>query len=382
MPRTEPSLSQFGPAFAWLLGKEVSSARLASLFGTTPANIRVIAFRARNRELAGTAEEPALDTLNSRLTPELADVMGVRTAPDDVVRTPVGARKLEWLKDEIQNTVNRYSAQYLFLDGIKVLRRLAPRIGYAGDSRRIALSALLHQETAWFLVHSGHSGSAAREATVARNLWRIAFHESHDREHAERFIQAALIGSHSSLLTRQPEEAWRILEIARDAAESIGAPLGSDHFRQRGVALFQLREDERATQQFDRSTETMERLNEAKSPAQLLMTGSRHTNLLGRINCDQAQQLFALARQTFGDASLEVSMTLNWAAACGLSTDSPSAIQEAAELLGAHPGPAPEFGHQSTIRKLLAVTPDLGLDARLRQIWVRRALYENTSRNR
>jgi hypothetical protein len=75
-------------------------------------------------------------------------------------------------------------------------------------------------------------------------------------------------------------------------------------------------------------------------------------------------------------------MTLNWAAACGLSTDSSSAIQKAVELLGAHPGLAPEFGHQSTIRKLLTVTPELGLDSRLRRIWVRRALYENTSRNR
>jgi len=379
MPRTEPRLSQFGPAFVWLLKKEVSSARLASLFGTTPANVRVIAFRARNPQIA---EDSGFDDLDSRLPPKITEAMGVRATPDDVVRTPVGTKKLDWLKEEIQNTVDRYSAQFLFLDGIKVLRRLAPWIGYAGDSRRIAMSALLHQETAWFLVHSGHSDSAAHEATVARNLWKIAFHESDEREYAERFIQASLIGSHACLLARQPEEAWRILEIAREAAESIGAPLGSDHFRQRGVALFQLREDERATQQFERSTEAMERLNEAKNPAQLLMTGSRHTNLLGRINCDQAQQLFALARQTFGDTSLEVSMTLYWAAACGLSTDSPSAVLKAVELLAAHPGPAPEFGHQSTIRKLLAVTPELGLDARLRRIWVRRALYENTSRNR
>jgi hypothetical protein len=382
MLRPESPLSQFGPAFVWLLGKGVSSARLASLFGTTTANIRVIAFRARYPELQESTENSTLDALNSRPSPELAEVMGVRAAPDDVVRTPVGARKLAWLKDEIQNTVNRYSARYLFLDGIKALRRLAPWIGYAGDCRRIALSALLHQETAWFLVHSGHSGSAAREAAVAQNLWRIAFHESHDREYAHRFIQAALISSHACLLARQPKESWRILEIAREAAESIGAPLGSDHFRQRGVALFQLREDERATQQFERSTEAMERLNEAKNPAQLLMTGSRHINLLGRLKCDQAQQLSAIARLTFGDDSLEASMTLNWAAACGLSTDSPSAIQEAVELLGAHPGLAPEFGHQSTIRKLLTVTPELGLDSRLRRIWVRRALYENTSRNR
>ena len=137
-----------------------------------------------------------------------------------------------------------------------------------------------------------------------------------------------------------------------------------------------------AIQQFERSAEAMEKLNEAKNPAQLLMTGSRHINLLGRIECDRAHEIFAIARETFGETSLEASMTVNWAAACGLSTDSPSAIQEAAELLDTYPSPGPHFGHQSTIRTLLAATPELGLDARMRRIWVRRALYENTSRNR
>jgi hypothetical protein len=379
MPHPELRISQFGPAFAWLLGRGVSSARLAGLFGTTPANVRVIAFRARHRAPEASAKE---SRLGLQPPSELAETMGVRAGPDDLVRTPVGTRKLDWLRNEIENAVILYSTQYLFLDGIKALRRLAPWIGYAGDSRRIALSALLHQHIAWFLVHSGHSGSAAREAALAQTLGRIAFHESHDREYAQRFIQAALIDSHACLLARRPQEAWHTLEVARETAESIGAPLGSDHFRQRGVALFQLREDERAIQQFERSAEAMEKLNEAKNPAQLLMTGSRHINLLGRLLCDPAQQIFAIARQTFGEASLEASMALHWAAACGLSTDSTSAMHEAVELLGAHRSPAPQFGHQSTIRKLLTVTPELGLDARLRRIWVRRALYENTSRER
>src|SRR4029079_16152677 len=100
---------------------------------------------------------------------------------------------------------------------------------------------------------SGHSGSAGREAALAQSLGKSAFRESHHKEYAARFIQAALIDSHSCLLSRRPRQVWQILEVARDAAESIGAPLGSDHFRQRGVALLQLREDERAIQQFERS---------------------------------------------------------------------------------------------------------------------------------
>jgi len=36
----------------------------------------------------------------------------------------------------------------------------------------------------------------------------------------------------------------------------------------------------------------------------------------------------------------------------------------------------------ATIRKLLVLTPDLGLDPRLRRDWVRRTLYENAFRAR
>ena len=67
MSRLESPLSQFGPAFAWLLGKGVSSARLASLFGTTPANVRVIAFRARHRARETSAEDSRRRPRASRL---------------------------------------------------------------------------------------------------------------------------------------------------------------------------------------------------------------------------------------------------------------------------------------------------------------------------
>ena len=115
MPRLEPRLSQFGPAFAWLLDKDVSSTRVASLFQTTPANVRVIAFRARHSEPEGSTEDAAL---GNQPSPELAEELGVRPTPDEVVRTPVGAKKLARLRNEIDSTVNRYSTQYRFLDGI------------------------------------------------------------------------------------------------------------------------------------------------------------------------------------------------------------------------------------------------------------------------
>ncbi len=373
----KPRLSEFGPAFAWLLRREVSSARLASLFGTTPANVRVIAFRARHGQPHVEADTSALGISPPRLVG-----LGIRTTPDEVVLTPARVQKLEWLRNEIDETVRLHAVNYEFLEGVRALRRLLPQIGYAGDAQRIGLRALLHQHIAWFLVHSGRSLSAAQQARKALDLWRIAYHESENRVYGHGFIQASLIGSNALLLVRQQQGALEMLDVARDAAKSIRTGIGSEYYRQRGVALFQLAQDEPAAVEFERSTQAMEQLDEERSPVQLLMTGSRHTNLLGRIKADDAHQLFAIARHVFGELSLEASMALHWAAACGLSTDSPSMIRESVELLNVHSTSIPEFGHQGTIRRLLAVTPELGFDNRLTRIWVRRALYENAFRDR
>jgi hypothetical protein len=378
MASLEPRLSQFGPAVGWLIARDVSAARLASLFDTTPENIRVIAFRARHRGLAAIAGTAALDR---KPDPELAKGIGIRPALDDAEWTPARTRKLDWLKDRIDQTVALHSAQYDFLNGARELRRILPYIGYAGDARRIALQALVHQHIAWFLVHSGRCVSAAAEAGTAQDLWRVSWHESDTCDFARGFVSAALIGSHAWLLSRRPEEALTVLDVARDAAESTDSILGSDHYRQRGVALLQLRQDPQAAEQFSKSAEMMEKLNEATVPAQVMMTGVRHTGLLGGLNCDQGYDVLSAAKLAFGDGSLENSMALHWAAASCLCSDSNSLIQRAVARMKDAPGPSAQFGHQLTIRRLLIMTPDLGLDDRLRRVWVRRALYENAFRD-
>jgi hypothetical protein len=379
MDRTEPALTQFGPAIAWLLGKEVSSSRLAVLFGTTGENIRVIAFRSRQAAPAATNYEALLRERPSR---NLAATIGIRAAPDEVVATPTNRRKLEQLRHEIIRAEVQHSTRYQFAEGTSALLRLAPRIGFAGDVERIALSAQLHQSLAWFSVHAGRSRTATREAALSRNLWRWAYHELPRREFVEHFIQAALIGSQALLLDRRAPQAWKLLDIAADAARVIGTPEGSEFARQRGVSLFQLREDERAAVQFQKATQAMEKLGEATTPAQLLMTGSRHLNLLGRPDWESSQTVLEAAEQTFGADTLEVSMAIHWAAACGLSTDSTQVWQQASDLIGEDTGHLAQFGHQATIRKLLTITPELGLDLRLQRMWVRRTLYENAYRNR
>ena len=126
MASLEPRLSQFGLAIGWLLAREVSAARLAVLFKTTPENIRVIAFRARYRRLSAIRDSTELDR---RPDAELARKIGIRPALDDAEWTPARTRKLDWLKDRIDRMVTTHSAQYDFLGGARELRRILPHVG-------------------------------------------------------------------------------------------------------------------------------------------------------------------------------------------------------------------------------------------------------------
>ncbi len=335
-------------------------------------------FRHRREAAAEAGDESPLHEEPDAIA---AASVGVRTQADEVVRTPAKTRRLDELRDDLAEVVRTYSSSYRFLDGIDSLRQFLPRIGYAGDARHIALRAEIHQRMAWFLVHCGRCESAAREALTARSLWRRAYHESGDRDYGNRFVEAALIGSHALLLIREPQRAWDLLGLAASTADSIRSPIGSDLFRQRGVALFQLREDERSLRQFKLAVEAMERLKEATHPAQLVMTGARHTAFLS-LDCDKAREVSETAKSCFGESSLEASMALHWAVAASLSTDSPTQVVNAIDLLLKAPELSPQFGHQTTIRKLLTLTPDLGLDDRLRRLWGRRTLNENASRKR
>jgi hypothetical protein len=117
-----------------------------------------------------------------------------------------------------------------------------------------------------------------------------------------------------------------------------------------------------------------------KEPYEILNIGTRQMNLVGKVNWDGALALLDYMEKTLAPGEIHISMNVNWAAACGFSTDSPTANQAACELLDRHRAASVGFGHQATVAWLLGITP--ALPAKIRPDWVRHALYENTFKDR
>jgi len=375
-----PDLLELRFIIDWLMSVGVSSPRLAALFGTSTGNIR------RLKYLASRQLEPPLITFlpDLDLVPSTAmhRGIGIRSHMDILRRADKPSPTLDWLEDEIDTRFERHRQQYQFLAGARSLSRLKQRLGHMSESRRMFLAGILEQRISWFLVHSGFTRSAISHASLSLWLLQSAHYRLDSSEEVREFIKSSLIAAHANTLAARPAATLQILDLVRTASESIGAPLGSDYYRQRGVAFFQLgpQHDDEAKASFAQSECQMRKLGEGESEAQALMTGTRQINLLGKPEWDGALRVMEMAENTFTSDSLETSMTRHWAAACGLLTGDGRIRQRGRELLAANQPTAARFGHQATVSKLLSLTPELGLSRGLEAIWVRKALYQNAFR--
>jgi hypothetical protein len=383
----DPKPSHFGPAILWLKEHGVADRCLANLFDISSENIRVLCHRVRRQSLrySPSLQSVMREPLNpsDSSTSALRASTGVRGDADLTLPSKRATVKLEALAERIDSVVAEFQRDYRFVDGVAALKSLLPQIGYPSDVRRIRLLSRLRQHRTWFLVHSGLSVSSLHEARQVMALSTVAFRESGDPSDLVSVANAGLVASNACLLRNDPKTAERYLRIFKEAVDAAGARPGSEYHRQLGTIYFLDRNrshDDLASNTFVKAAEMMLELGEAKNPAQVLMVGTRTQMLLDR-DWDRGQELVAETSTTFPPGSLESSMNIHWAVACGLSTDSRYIEQQALELLEKNRSTARQFGHQATISKLLKITPDQGHSPGTRAARVRRALYENAFRN-
>src|ERR1039458_5354018 len=258
-----PDLLELRFIIDWLMSVGVSSPRLAALFGTSPENIR------RLKYFAVRQLEPSLITFvpDLEMVPSTAmhGGVGIRSHKDILRRSETRTSTFAWLEAQVEARFESHRQQYRFLDGARSLLQRKQKLGHISEARRIALAGVLEQKISWFLVHSGFTRSAISHASLSLWLLQTAYYRLGRQDDVREFIKSALIASQGNLLAGRPGASLPILDIIRAAAQTIGAPLGSDYYRQRGVALFQLgnRYDDETKESFEQSEQQRRRLGEA-----------------------------------------------------------------------------------------------------------------------
>lgn len=218
------------------------------------------------------------------------------------------------------------------------------------------------------------------------SLSRQAYKGSWDSLDLNRYVETALIVSMAAHLSsesanRGEQYSLFILWLAKQAAEAAGNPRGSEHYRQRGSALFHLGEEDQAKRSFFRAMDAMREKGEARDENHVEMVGNRCLNLLGRYpDWDGAQQLLSKVEQTFGRQSLEYAINVNYTAAAGLLTDDDHIEQDVLRLLEDNAPLIDPFGRQATVAKLLSLTPELNVSEPHKRHFIKQALRANALR--
>lgn len=388
-----PRVSGLAPAVAWLRDHDVSAKWIAGLLDIAEGHARQLAYRGNRPEpklrvpaFLEDPFQPPADSLGP-VTDSLRERLSIRPQIESWTATisPKSEEKLDDLEERVEQVGAAFWSGVRFGTGIDRFAPLLVEIGRPAHFRRIRVLARLRQLIAETYAHAGYSSSATVQGLTAMLLSRAAYQESGQARDLDQFAKTALIVSQAHLLRHQPEQAAFILDLHKRGRERIGAPLGGEYFRQRGAVAFQLGADldDEARRNFLLAARTLTDTVEygrAKQQYEVLNIGQRQMNLLGAVDWDGAQELLNFMLETLEPGEIQISMNVNWAAACGFSTDSPKANQLAIELLHQHRGASVGFGHQATVAWLLGLTP--ALPKKIRREWVRRALYENTFRDR
>lgn len=372
-------LSGLNTAVYWLREHGVTAKRLAELLNTNVGHIRVLKHRGKRPLLFYFAS--SLSSIKDRPIEDIRKRLHVRLEKDSVGHSGRQRKRIEDLGAQIESIWTRCGRSGEFMAGLLALQPYDGQYGRPASALWFRFMARLHQIRAWFRVHGGMSTSAYQEAKIAIDLSHLAYKEKEDPLDLRRLTESCLIASNACLLAANPKASLKLLDIASQASKEISDPLGSEHYRQRGTALFQLREDEEARKYLVKARVAMEKKQEVEKMAQLAMVDGQAA-LFGKPDLDTATDVLEQVRRDFAWSSMEHAMTLNRAAACALMTDSSDLHQLAQGYLRQILAFAQPYGHEATTAELLALTPELRLDRRFWNAWIRHALYENAYKTR
>lgn len=381
-PESAPAVAQVRTALAWLADHDVPAQSVRAAFGVSPGHLRQLVFRGRRDRLRFYWPAATLPEFLHRDPNQIIGLTGVRKGLDERYLESGKRSTNDKLRQRLDQIVSAYRESESFLDAIAELSSLQRLVGHVGEIGHIRLKGELLREIAWFCTHSGQSVSAFESALKAADLYQIAWHETGCREDLNQIAGCSLIASNACLLGHDPATALQILDVADKAAEAAGPGDRSDHYRQRGVALLQkcTADADNAASEAFRSCGLILRERTGEFSVSSRMNRLRWSLLSRNPNFEDAEGNLRAVGLSRAPSSLELAMAVRWTCAAGLATDSKSVHRKVADLLSSAPPAERRFGHQRTVRALLAVTAELGLPDGIRRDWIRWVLYENAYR--
>jgi hypothetical protein len=385
----QPTLAGLDRVIAWLADHGLATKDLVRMFRTNPNHIRQLVSRGRHPQRKEPLSPRWVALLHEAgpfvpLSPEDRRALGIRPEPDSVELDQRRLDRLSDLEQEVESLVADRWKLVRFGSGAARIREVLARIRYPNHHRRVRVKAQLHQLLCEISIHSGQSATSLKEGIKSLHLSRIAYSDSGSDDDLIQIARTARLLSQAHLLRNDPEQALPYLWIHEGACSAAGVPVSPEHYHQMAGVAFQFANsgcDDFARKMYAEAMLAM--ADTADHGAQvkkheIVDIGSRQRNLLAG-DWGAAQQLHHYMMGALAPDDIHRSISVNWTVACAYQTDDTRVHQEADRLLVDHRDDSLGFGHQSTVAKLLALTPEL--PRRIRPAYARMVLYQNALRD-
>lgn len=366
-----PSITDFRGAIYWLWKRGVPRLVIGEVFRKS---VNLVSVSAYNEDLA-RGERVHFVSLPERPDFSLAENEFWASTP---------TRSTSETVHEVQSAESSFWSSVRFLEGVPIYGELLQRLSRPGEDNIAALRlrAKLKQLTAENYLHAGYVKSAAHFAREAIELHLQIYKETWSKIDLFNYAKASMILSLACIQREEWANAIGTLKLAEEAFAVSGTPIDPELYRQRASILFQQNKDQDARRLFLKAFSAF--------PAHRDALGygweeyARHD--VGLRPLAYLTGDFELALKNMAVASawpagdIHHAINLNATIATAFLSDTSEATRfindRMAEAIAASAG----FGHQSTIIRLLELTPSIPIEHR--RAWVRFSLHYNAYRNR
>jgi len=378
-------LHDFGGAINWLYRRGVSPETIAELFGQKPESIPVIAHRERkqkNRRRARRVLEDASEVASASEEFLIRDTDN-KPSPLNPYARDLPSPSVAELEEEVADFEKVFWAKVANAQGRRELGLLLRKVGWRSTENVILgrLSARIRHLRAELEVHAGNSTSALEAGIIAYREQEAVYRATLDKHDLHRLGKTCLLISHSHIRRHDWQDGLAWLRRANAAFEIAGLGVDPEYHRQLATVAARRGDEDAAIKNYELARDLLPIYKPSAPTHEVRDVGERSLNLMGRqVKWEAAFELKDEARRSYPAYDIHHAINVNWAAAAGLSSDSPEAQNRAVKLLEDEGHLSDGFAHPATVTFLLKMTP--ALPAKLRRNWARFASSYNAFRNR
>ncbi|HZU31277.1 MAG TPA: hypothetical protein VFB79_09190 [Candidatus Angelobacter sp.] len=370
----------YSGAIRWQVDQGVPVTTIARLFNKSASSIPVIVWRDVNRLIPRKVENTLYDTnLAGMAADELLRDIEIN---EDELKAPLRLTELEQQIDAFGRHFWEKVRDHAGAKELGLLLRKVSRPSWENISLRRAGAKLYHLLAEIYL-HAGCCRSSLEFGVRACRAEERLYKETLSKDELFSIGKTSLLISQALINRSEFDTALPWIKRSKRAFEAGSHPIDPEHYKQ--LATVQLHSN--AVKEAHKNYQLAGRLlaNYKYKPnataAEIKDISERHLYITdSSSDWEKAFNLMEYALKSWPKDDIHKGLNVNWAAAAGLSSDSPEGNRSAIKLLRDKTDLSRGYLHPQTVTELLLMTPEL--PRQLRPEWARFCLHYNAFRNK